>query len=220
MSSNKKTVAKPAAAKTVATKPAVKPLAAKTSQAAVKQVPATPVVAAQAPISVEIKSIKVKQIKEVTEDTSGLQEKSNKWPIVIDHEGTAKTFFRYSDVNFINAADVAAMQPEVLRKSLIGAIRYNKPFGLDLEDRSATLWKEVEKSLESIQSGLLESLLNKNLLKDNNFMKIVKADVDGEDYSNNCYYTSLNKFRLIIVTNDENADKAFLNKFTVYKIEA
>jgi hypothetical protein len=224
MSSNKKpAVAKPAAAKPGAVaKPAATKtgIAVKSAVAPTKTVSTTQVAAAQVAIPVEIKSIKIKQIKEVTEDVSGLQEKSNKWPLVLDTLGTAKTFFRYSDVNFINAGDVVLMQPEALRKALIGAIRFNKPFGLDLEDRSAALWKEVEKSFEMIQSGLLESLFNKKLLQDNNFLKIVKADVDGEEYSKDYNYTSISNFKLIIVTTDENVDKTFLNKFTVYKIEA
>ena len=193
-----------------------KPVAVNKAKVAAPIPVAAPVAA---PITVEIKSIKIKQINEATEDASGLQAKSNKWPLIIDPEGNAKTFLRYTNVNFINTSDFGAMQPENLRRSLIGAIRFNRPFGLDLEDRGAAFWDEVEKAFNLIENGLLENIMSKKLLQDSNYLKLVKIEIDGEEYKD-FYFNDFSKFKFMIVTSNENMDKSFLNKFTVYKIES
>jgi hypothetical protein len=211
---------KPAAAKPTGVKTAVaKPAAAKTPANKAAETSAKPA-AATATVKnevIEIKSIKIKELAEIHEDRSGLQKASNKWPLIIDTEGTVRTFFRHTDVNFINSSDVNAMSEESLRRSLIGAIRYNRPLAIDLEDRELQLWNETKKYFDSVQNGLLDDLMSKKLLENENFLKLVKIDIDGEEYKD-FYFTDIAKFKLIIVVTNENLDKDFLKHFTVYKI--
>ena len=169
--------------------------------------------------NVDIKMIKIKEISEVIDDISGLQAKSNKWPLLIDPEGSAQTYLRYINVNFINAGDFEAMEPDRLRRSLIGSIRYNKPFGLDIEDKvvDAAYWDQIVTAFNSIQKGLYESLMDKSILKNENYLKLVKLDIDGDDYQN-FNFMEFGKFKLLIRTSNETLDNSFLNKFTVYKV--
>ena len=47
-----------------------------------------------------------------------------RWPLIIDPSGQTTIFLRYRDTNYINALNVTEMEPESLRKALIGAIRF------------------------------------------------------------------------------------------------
>lgn len=46
-----------------------------------------------------------------------------RWPLVIDTSPQTSTFLRYRDTNFINALNPRNMDPDVIRISLLGAIR-------------------------------------------------------------------------------------------------
>jgi len=43
--------------------------------------------------------------------------------LIIDTVGQTATFLRYQDVNFLNAVSPSKMEPEVIRKALLGAVR-------------------------------------------------------------------------------------------------
>ena len=46
-----------------------------------------------------------------------------RWPLVMDESGQAATFLKYRDVNFLLAVGQGNMDPEIIRKALIGAVR-------------------------------------------------------------------------------------------------
>ena len=46
-----------------------------------------------------------------------------RWPLLIDTSPQSSTFLRYRDTNFMNALNPNHMQPEVIRMSLLGALR-------------------------------------------------------------------------------------------------
>lgn len=47
-----------------------------------------------------------------------------RWPLIIDPNGQAATFLRYRDTNYINTLSPAQMEPEKIRMSVLGAVRY------------------------------------------------------------------------------------------------
>ena len=47
-----------------------------------------------------------------------------RWPLIIDRSAQAATFLRYRDTNYLNSLNTKQMEPNTVRLSLLGAIRY------------------------------------------------------------------------------------------------
>ena len=48
----------------------------------------------------------------------------SRWPLVMDTTGQASVFLKYRDVNFVCAVSQGKMDPEIIRKAVLGAVRY------------------------------------------------------------------------------------------------
>mmetsp|Transcript_29082 Transcript_29082/g.92824 ORF Transcript_29082/g.92824 Transcript_29082/m.92824 type:complete len:304 (+) Transcript_29082:447-1358(+) len=94
-----------------------------------------------------------------------------RWPLVIDVSSQASVFLRYMDTNYVNALSVHNMEPTRFRRSLLGAIRYGKPCVVDLMD--VDLWEEVEKALDVIHPGLTQMIMDKSIVKNENYLNEV-----------------------------------------------
>jgi hypothetical protein len=71
------------------------------------------------------------------------------------------------------------MQPDRLRKSLLGAIRYGKLCVIDMME--IDLVEQVVAAFEAVVPGLWELWMSKGILKDEAYMCLAKKD-DGSDY--------------------------------------
>ncbi|ESP00568.1 hypothetical protein LOTGIDRAFT_157845 [Lottia gigantea] len=89
---------------------------------------------------------------------------SGKWPLVIDETGQAATFLKYRDCNCLNTLEKIDMEPERLRKALIGSLRFGKPFVIDMMD--ADMFQLVTERLDEIQKGLMDSILDRSILNE------------------------------------------------------
>ena len=61
------------------------------------------------------------------------------------------------------------MEPETIRRSLLGAIRFGKFLVLDLVDIE-DMWPSVVRKFDDVQKDLMSSLLNKDFLKDEKYI--------------------------------------------------
>ena len=148
-----------------------------------------------------VTKINIKEIDDmILRDLSGLISKSNKWPLIIDQNDQACTFLRYRDVNYINCFDTKNMQPDKFRLALLGAIRYGKPFVLDLMEYDEELLEAIKVVCDMIDKSLFNSLLDRTLLEKENFMKIVKPE-DGREYDvQNFTQIRIKYFRVLFLT--------------------
>ena len=61
----------------------------------------------------------------VIEDKENIIKQSKKCPLVVDNaNGMVATFLKYRDTNYLNILEKRDMEPEIIRQSLLGAIRY------------------------------------------------------------------------------------------------
>lgn len=81
----------------------------------------------------------------------------------MDVSGQASVFLRYCDSNYVNACSATHLQTDKLRLSLLGAIRYGKPFVVDFQ--AADMTDTVLNALDTVQANLAEDLLSKAILK-------------------------------------------------------
>lgn len=203
----------------VATKPAAGASAKTSATIATDAAPVNKVEAAAAS-KIEaaiVKEIKLKEITRIIDDNDDSIKSSGKCALIIDSVGNVKTFLRHTSVNYVNCTDPFSMKPDTLRRAVIGAIRFNKPLALDIEDRDIGFWVKTKEAFDEIHKDLLEKLINSKILENDEYLKLAKVEIDGEDYRD-FYFTNINSFKLIILTENENFDPLFLHKFSVFKI--
>ncbi|GLI61511.1 hypothetical protein VaNZ11_003891 [Volvox africanus] len=131
-------------------------------------------------------------------DVGGFIAASGKWPLVIDTSGQASVFLRYQDTNYVNALNSRHMEPHMLRRSLLGSIRYGKAMVLDLQD--CDLWPEMPRMFDQVQPGLLATLMDKSLLAGERYASLIRAE-DGEEYDKNKFQESrIKAFGFLVIT--------------------
>ncbi|XP_002734394.1 IQ motif and ankyrin repeat domain-containing protein 1-like [Saccoglossus kowalevskii] len=162
------------------------------------------------PVKVGV-TIELKQLADILKDKDGTIKNTGRWPLVIDPSGRAGTFLRYQYTNYLQALSPGDMQPETLRKALIGSIRYGKEFTIDMIE--SDMYGNIKTQMDEIQKGLLDSLVSKDLLKDEKYLSIVKES-DGEEYGQYQFNDMLiDGFVFTLVTQMPSPGEELLNKF-------
>lgn len=145
----------------------------------------------------------------------------DRWPLIIDQNEQAATFLRYRDTNYVNCLDMQSMQTSRFRLALIGAIRYGKPFVLDLMQYDRELLESVRVVCDQIDPQLFELMCNKKLLQNEYFLKLVKLQTDGKEYeSHNFSQTRINNFKLLFLTSNPYPDEKLLKLTMPIKVIA
>ena len=142
-------------------------------------------------------NISIREMEEVVlRDVGNRIHDDGRWPLIVDDSTQAPVFFRYADSNFV---DLWVLQDlDVMRRALLGGIRYGKPVVCHLRD--VLLMEDVVAKFESIQAGLWDSLLDKSLLESDNFFALLR-DTDGDEYSKqNFRRDRLHHFKFIVLT--------------------
>ncbi|XP_078392047.1 IQ motif and ankyrin repeat domain-containing protein 1-like [Cetorhinus maximus] len=171
----------------------------------------------EAPLSKPVGTLcHIRELDDVLlKDVGDKIKQDGRWPLIIDRSGQASTFLRYRDTNFYNALNPGHMQPEVLRLGLLGAIRFGKMLVIDMME--VNMFHAVSRILDQIEGGLMEKLLNKELLQKDRFLSLIRPG-DGPEYSRNEFSpTRTEKFQLVLITKLQNLPEELLNIF--YPIE-
>lgn len=80
------------------------------------------------------------------------------------------------------------------------------------------MWCEVEASLDAIQPGLFGHILDKSLLKNESYLKLVRSD-DGEEYSPNNFQESRTKrFSFILLTSSRQPNEDIVDRCYTIRI--
>ncbi|OWF36299.1 uncharacterized protein LOC110441856 [Mizuhopecten yessoensis] len=154
----------------------------------------------------------VKSIPEfLLEDVGEVIKKSPRWPYIVNPSGVLSTFVKYRNINVLRVMDQHEMEAEMIRKGLLGALRYGKPFLIDMEDND--LFTPMTEFLDRVIPGLTDMLLTKKITEEENIDKLIRKN-DDEDYQRSITYQTDN-FRFAILTkkievSDEVKSKMFI----------
>lgn len=156
--------------------------------------------------------INIKEIDDIViRDFSGKLSQSKKWPLIIDQNEQATTFLRYRDTNYINCLDPKSMHYDRFRLALLGAIRFGKPFVLDLMDYDEELIESIKSICEQIQTNLFKDIIDKKILNKENYLKLIRPN-DGEQYQvQNFDDSKIKNFKLIFITSNSYPYEFLLN---------
>lgn len=120
--------------------------------------------------------------------------------LIVDLGGKAATFLSYRDVNMAMAYRPDDTDPEVLRKLLLGALRFGKPFVLDM--LSLPLTEEaLADLLEPVLPDLPRLLLSREITSEDNYKRLLRPS-DGDEYTNLTLWKerNLDFFSFILLT--------------------
>lgn len=112
--------------------------------------------------------------------SDAIKNSRDKWPLIIDEREQAATFLRYRDTNYIHLLE--PQLPDRFRLALVGAIRYGKPFVLDLMQYDGELLEALRVVCDQIGPDLFELLVSKRIVEDEAYMRFVRVQTDGNEY--------------------------------------
>eukprot|EP01065_Artemidia_motanka_P017457 TRINITY_DN20933_c0_g1_i2.p2 TRINITY_DN20933_c0_g1~~TRINITY_DN20933_c0_g1_i2.p2 ORF type:complete len:479 (+),score=190.13 TRINITY_DN20933_c0_g1_i2:286-1722(+) len=162
--------------------------------------------------------IKVKALPEVAiVDVGGKIAAEGKWPFVIDYSGQARVFLQYRDTNYLNAVNGRHLEPEMLRKALLGAIRFGKPMVLDFMD--VDILERVKEAFSAVEPGLWEKVLTRAIVRSDGFASLIKEE-DGPDYKpQNFPSINVENFRFMVLCASRLPPDELLQQMYVLRIE-
>ncbi|XP_033122921.1 putative IQ motif and ankyrin repeat domain-containing protein [Anneissia japonica] len=157
---------------------------------------------------IELPGVKV-NIKELDDvlmrDVGGKMEADGRWPILIDSSNRSSTFLRYQDTNYLNALNPTMMQPEVIRMALLGALRYGKPFVIDMQE--VDMFEACARRFDEVRKGFFEDIINKEIIKPEKYKKLIK-ETDGKEYNADQFIDArVKRFKFIVVMKLDPSDE-------------
>ena len=109
------------------------------------------------------------------------------------------------------------MERNRLRRSLLGAIRYGKPLVVDVMD--VDMWDEVESHFDAIEPDLWRRVMDKSLLENEGYLKLVRPD-DGEEYSKNNFQDNrTERFMLILSTSSRRPSEEMVEQCYTIRVK-
>ena len=121
---------------------------------------------------------------------------------------------RHRDTVYVNLINKRSLEPEQLRVSILAAIFYN--LVIDLFD-NIDLINVFEKACNQIDTALYEQLLNKFVLQDEAFFRLVRPY--DNDFFENYKYTGEKDFMMVYLTKNPNLVGKFHKDFYVYTVQ-
>ena len=142
---------------------------------------------------------------------------SDRYTCCVDLSGKAMTFFTYRDVNLVYAYRPDDVEPQSLRKKVMGALRYGKPLVLDY--LSMAIDKEaVVELFDAVLPGLFQLIVTKQILQEENWSRLIREG-DDPDYALDMWKPrNLEFFHFILVSKLPKLPEWCTDKFFVLKV--
>jgi len=151
-------------------------------------------------------------------DIGGNRKKDGRWPMIIDPSKRATMFVRYRDTNYLNACSSKDMSKDIIRKSLLGSLRYGKPMVVDMMD--VDMYEAVIDCFDLVQKGLYDDIITGKILKDENYMSLVTKD-DGDEYQySNFQDDKVKEFIFVTITYQRRPTDQLMDKFYCIHVKA
>jgi len=108
------------------------------------------------------------------------------------------------------------MEPEVIRKALIGAIKFGKALVVDMMD--SEMFDFVVEQMDKIQPGLMDTILSKKICEPEVYITLYKEGEDEADLFKNMYDYNVTGFSFVVVSQNTAPSETLLRKTFPVKI--
>ncbi|KAG5451484.1 putative IQ motif and ankyrin repeat domain-containing protein LOC642574 [Clonorchis sinensis] len=144
---------------------------------------------------------------------------AGKWPLVVDPSDRASTFLRYRDTNYVNILNPRQLEPEKLRISLLGALRYGKPMVVDLMELDSTFENLCRSRFESIKSTLMEDIIEQRIREPFVYEDLIRT-TDPDEFSKSMFIQrNLQRFSFILLTKNPFPEENLMQLFIPVWVE-
>lgn len=121
------------------------------------------------------------------------------------------------DSNYLSALSPRDMEPQRVRRALLGALRYGKPLVLDLAD--ADLWPAAAAIFDRVRPGLLTCVTSGHILREAEYGALVE-EADGPEYEAAAFQEErLARFRFVVATALRFPDEGLLEAMPVFRVK-
>jgi hypothetical protein len=139
------------------------------------------------------------------------------WPFVVDPSARASMFFRYRNVNFVDAFSPRDLQAESIRKSLLGALRYGKALGLFLNKHPTSEEMMIETD-DRVRKKQGDDVVNGNVRGRDVWHELLRA-TDGPAYDEaNWRESATMLFICVVLTNAAGAEEFAPQGFHIVRV--
>jgi hypothetical protein len=139
------------------------------------------------------------------------------WPFLVDPSARASMFFRYRNVNFVDAFSPRDLQAESIRKSVLGALRYGKAVVIDLHD-DPTMIEFVIEAFDGVRKQLWNDVVNGNVRRRDVWHELLRA-TDGPAYDEaNWRESATMLFTCVVLTNAAGAEEFAPQGFHIVRV--
>jgi hypothetical protein len=154
----------------------------------------------------------------VFDDSDGLWKSGGKWPFIQDVTGKTATFLKYRNTIFVDTFSPAQMEPNALRRSLLGCLRYGKPLVLDLRD--VPMLEQVQEHMDRIMPKLFDDVLSKDFRKKEIYTRMLRQPQDGPEYEESKFSAYLtNEASVLFVSSSLGIEPEVAAKFSLLRVE-
>jgi hypothetical protein len=116
----------------------------------------------------------------VLSDVGDVVRDSGRVCLVVDQSGDALRLLSYKPVIILDVGNSHHMQPEQLRLSLLGALRYGKPLLVNLRDRELSeAFALVRGRFEQLAAGLFAKVMSRAVRHKEHFKPLVTEAVEA-----------------------------------------
>lgn len=154
----------------------------------------------------------------VFDDTDKLWTASGKWPLIIDVSGRSRTFLKYRNVIFVDTFNSNQMQPDSLRKSVLGALRFGKPLVFDLHD--VPMVESIRESMKRVHADLFQNVVSQTIKTPAIYRALLRQPADGPEYEEG-KFTPLNveASKIVFVSSAFGLEEGTGDLFALLRVE-
>eukprot|EP00760_Papus_ankaliazontas_P006311 PhM_4_TR12990/c0_g1_i1/m.67236 len=144
--------------------------------------------------------------------------KAKKCPLLVDISARASVFLRYRDTNYLDSFQPSNMEPEAIRKALLGGLRYGKPVIIDMRD--VPMLDVVKEAIERTKVGLWNAFLDGSFRKQEVWESLIDATKDGDQYAaRNFTSSSVEACIVTFLTNAFVLPDELFESFVIFRTE-
>ena len=160
--------------------------------------------------------IRLTQVAEmVLSDQMSLYKNTEKWPLLIDVSGRSSVFLRYRDTNYLSTMHPHQMQPDSIRRAIVGGLRHGKTVVLDLCD--VPMLSHAIGFFEDVEKGLWERVMTKQVKSD---YKSLLREADGPEYEAKQFSDSrIEDFTMLVLTSSRVIEDGLVGGFVPFRVE-
>lgn len=152
-------------------------------------------------------TIGLSQLEDVVMDVGGVVAASGKVCLLIDQTGNALTFLTYRSVTVVDIGNSHHMHAEQLRLGILGALRYGKPYIINLRNKDLPeAFMTLKERFEAVQPGVFQKLIKNEMTKPEHYKPLITDELVAAQpdlHHSKFKAGDTTRFKFVLITHEE-----------------